>query len=182
LAPVGHAGLQTAAPGISSPFHASVHLGGPPSAFPPVTSSAQGLWSPYDNTEEMLPAHITHAVPTFPASASMERTHRRIPSSIGRADVFTDGYQGSAVYASSPRQASLQSHASDTFPVQQALSSAFNNSMVLSSTIDPPLHQPMSTFGSNEYSTNHGAHVSFGLPKYGDVRQQRAGGIWGDAG
>jgi len=182
LAPVGHAGLQTAAPGISSPLHASVHLGGPPSAFPPVTSSAQGLWPPYENTEELLPAHITHSAPTFPASASMERAHRRIPSSIGRTDVFTDSYQGSVVYASSPRQASLQSHAPDTYPVQQALSSAFNNSMVLSSTIDPPLHQSMATFSSDEYPMSHGAHVSFGLAKYGDVRQHRAGGVWGDAG
>jgi len=183
LAPVGHTGLQTAAPGISSPLHASVHLGSPPSAFPPVTSSAQGLlWPPYDNTEEMLPVHMTHSAPTFPTSASMERVHRHIPTSIGRADVFTDGYQGSVVYASSPRQAPLQPHAPDTYPVQQALSNAFNNSMVLSSTIDPPLHQPMATFGSNEYPMSHGAHVSLGLSKYGDIRQQRAGGVWGDAG
>jgi hypothetical protein len=179
-APVGHASPQTVVP-KSSVLHAGVHPGVPSSLFPPAIASAQGLWSHYDRTEEILPSHTTFA-PTFPAS--VERAHTRIPSSsMGATDVFADpSYQGSIVYASSPYQAHPQSDASDPYSAQQTLPSAFSNSMVLSSAIDPLLHQSKATFGSNEYPVSHDAHVSFGLPKYGDIRQQRAGGVWGDAG
>ncbi|KAH9988107.1 hypothetical protein BJV74DRAFT_469966 [Russula compacta] len=184
LAPIGHACLPTGLPAISSTLHTSgVHSGTSPSLFPPTTSSAHELWSSNDHMEKMLPTHISHLAPTFPAS--VDRAHKRIPSSsIGPTDVFADpDYQGSVVYSSSPSQASLQSHARDTHSARQTLSSAFNNSMVLSpSTINPPLYQSMATFSSNEHPMSHGAHVSFSLPKYGDVRQERAGGVWGDAG
>jgi hypothetical protein len=182
VAPIGHASLQTAVPSISSPPHASGHSGIPSSLFTSATPSAQGLWSHYDRTEDMLPTHTTHMAQTFPAP--VERTHRRNhSSSIGQTDVFVDpGYQSSLVYASSPRQAPLPSHAPDLYSAPQALSNAFNNSMVLSSTIEPPLYQSMASFNSNDSPMSHGAHVSFGLPKHRDVRQQRAGGVWGDAG
>jgi hypothetical protein len=97
--------------------------------------------------------------------------------------VFADpSYQASVIYASSPYQAHPRSDVPDPYSAQQTLPNAFNSSMVLSSAIDPPLHQSMTTFGSSEYPMSHGGHASFGLPKYGDVRQQRAGGVWGDAG
>jgi hypothetical protein len=174
--PVGQASPQTYVP--KSSVHAGVHPGVSSSLFPPTLASAQGLWPSYDRTEEILPSHTT----TFPAS--VERAHRRIPSSsIGATDGFADpSYQGSIVYASSPYQAHPQLDASDPYSAQQTLPSAFSNSMVLSSGIDPLLHQSKATFGSNEYPMSHGAHTSFGLPKYGDIRQQRAGGVWGDAG
>ena len=182
LAPLGHASLPTSLPAISSTLHSSgVHSGTSPSLFQTM-SSAHELWSSNDHKEKMLPTHISHLAPTFPAS--VDRAHKRIPSSsIGPTDVFADpDYQGSVVYSSSPNQVSLQSHARDAYSARQTLSSAFNNSMVLSqSTINPPLYQSMATFSSNE-PMSHGAHVSFGLPKYGDVRQERAGGVWGDAG
>lgn len=180
-APVGHASPQTAVP-KSSAVLAGVHSGVPSSLFPPGVPSAQGLWPPYDRTEEILPSHTTHIGPTFPAS--LERAHKRIPSSsIGVSDVFADPiYQGSIVYTSSPYQAHPQSDAPDPYSARQALPSAFSSAMVLSPAIDPPLHQSMTTFGSNEYPMSHDAHASFGLSKYGDVRQQRAGGVWGDAG
>jgi hypothetical protein len=96
--------------------------------------------------------------------------------------MFADpSYQASIIYASSPYQAHPRSDVSDPYSAQ-TLSNAFDSSMVLSSAIDPPLHQSMTTFGSNEYPMSHGGHASFGLPKYGDVRQPRAGGVWGDAG
>jgi hypothetical protein len=176
-APVGHASPQTTVP-IQSALHASVHSGVPTSLFPPAAASAQGLWPPHDRMEELSPTH-THMTP-----ASVERAHTRIPSSsIGANNVFADpSYQASIIYASSPYQAHPRSDVSDPYSGQQTLSNVFNSSMVLSSAIDPPLHQSMTTFGSNEYPMSHGGHASFGLPKYGDVRQQRAGGVWGDAG
>lgn len=180
-APVGHASLQTAVP-KSSAVLGGVHSGVPSSLFPPAVPSAQGLWPPYDRTEEILPSHTTHNAPTFPAS--LERAHKRIPSSsIGVSDVFADPiYQGSIVYTSSPYQAHPQSGAPDPYSARQTLPSAFSSALVLSPAIDPPLHQSMATFGPNEYPMSHDAHPSFGLSKYGDVRQQRAGGVWGDAG
>ena len=177
-APVGHASPQTTVAN-SSTLHAGVHSGVPSSLFPPAIASAQGLWPPYDRTEEMLPSHATHIPPTFPAS--VERAHKHIPSSsIGATDLLADPrYEGSIVYASSPYQTHPQPNVSDPY---STLPSAFNSSMVLSSAVDPPLHQSMVTFGSNDYSVSHDAHASFGLPRYGDLRQQRAGGVWGDAG
>ncbi len=176
LAPatVGHASPQTTVPMSSAP-HASVHSGVPTNMFPPATASAQVLWPPYDRTEEILPTHTTHIAPTCPAP--VERAHTRIPSSsLGATDVFADpSYQASIVYASSPYQAHPRSDASDPYFSQQTLSSAFNSSMVLSSAIDPPLPQSMTAFSPNEYPISHGGHASF-------VRQQRAGGVWGDAG
>jgi len=184
LAPVGHAGLQTAVASISSASHADVHSATTQNLIPPPTSSVQGLWPPYDHTKDTLPAPVTHITPTTTFPASVERGHRHMPSSsIGPTDVFPDpGYQGSVVYASGPRQAPLPSNASGAHSAQETLSTAFNNSMALSSTIGSPLYQSMTTFGSDEYPMSHGAHASFGLPKYGGVRQQRAGGVWGDAG
>jgi hypothetical protein len=181
LAPVGHAGLQPAVPGTSSTSHANVHSGTTPHLFTPPTSSVQGPWLPYDPAKETLPTHVTHVPPTFP---SVERVHRHIPSSsIGPNDVFSDpGYQSPVVYASSPRQAPLPSNAPGPYSAQETLSTAFNNSLALSSTLVPPLYQSMATFGSEEYPVSHGVHTSIGLPKYGGVRQQRAGGVWGDAG
>ena len=177
-APVGHASPHTTVPN-SSTLYAGVHSGVPSSLFSPSIASAQGLWPPYDRTEEILPSHTTHIPPTFPAS--VEHAHKRIPSSsIGATDVFADPrYEGSIVYASSPYQTHPQSNASDPY---STLPSAFSNSMVLSSAVDPPLRQSMAAFGSNDYPISHDAHASFGLPKYGDLRQQRAGGVWGDAG
>ena len=174
-APIGHASPQAAIP-KSSTLHASVHSGVPSSLFSPAIASAQGLWPSYDRAEEILPSHTTHIAPTFPAS--VERAHKRIPSSsMGATDVFADPrYEGSVVYASGPYQAHAQS-APDPY---STLPSAFSGSMVLSSAVEP--HQPMATFGPNEYPMSHDAHSSFGLPKYGDLRQQRAGGVWGDAG
>lgn len=176
-APVGHASPQTTVP-IPSALHASVHPGVPTSLFPPAAVSAQGLWPPHDRTEELSPAH-THIAP-----ASVERAHTRIPSSsIGANNVFADpSYQASIIYASSPYQAHPRSDVSDPYSAQHTLPNAFNSSMVLSSAIDPPLHQSMTTFSSNEYPMSHGGHASFGLSNYGDVHQQRAGGVWGDAG
>jgi hypothetical protein len=178
-APVGHASPQTT---MSSVLHASVHSGVPTSLFPPTTASAQGLWPLHDRTEEILPTQTTHIAPTSPVS--VERGHTHIPSSsIGATDVFADpSYQASIVYASSPYQAHPRLDVSDPYSAQQTLSGAFNSSMVLSSAIDPPIHQSMTAIGSNEYPLSHGGHTSFGLPKYSDVRQQRAGGVWGDAG
>jgi hypothetical protein len=182
LAPasVGHASPQTTVP-IPSALHASVHSGVPTSLFPPA-AAAQGLWPPHDRTDELSPTHAIHIAPTCPAS--VERAHTRIPSSsTGANNVFADpSYQASIIYASSPYQAHPPSDVSDPYSAQQTLSNEFNSSMVLSSAIGPPLHQPMTTFGSNEYPMSQGGHTSFGLPKYGDVRQQRAGGVWGDAG
>jgi len=174
-APVGHANPQTTIP-IPSALHASAHSGVSTSLFPPATASVQGLWPSHDRTEELSLTHTTHT--------SMERTHMGIPSSsIGANNVFADpSHQASIIYASSPYQAHPRSEVSDPYSAQQTLSNAFNSSMALSSAIDPPLHQSMTTFGSNEYPMSHSRHASFGLPKYGDVRQQRAGGVWGDAG
>ena len=179
-APIGHASPQTVV-SIPPALHANVHSGVPTSLIPPATASAQGLWPPHDHTEEISPTHTTLIAPTCPAP--VERAHTRIPSSsIGANNVFADpSYQASVIYASSPSQAP-RSDVLDPYSAQQTLSSTFNSSMVLSSAIDPPLHQSMTTFGSNEYPMSHGGHASFGLPKYGDVRQQRAGGVWGDAG
>jgi len=175
--PVGHVSPQTTVP-IPSALHAGVHSGVPTSVFPPAAASAQGLWPPHDRTEELSPTHTTHIAPTGPAP--VERAHTRAPSSyVGANNVFADpSYQASIIYASSPYQAQ-RSDVSDPYSAQQTLSNAFNSSMVLSSAIDQPLHQSMTAFGSNEYPMSHGGHASFGLP---DVRQQRAGGVWGDAG
>ena len=179
-APVGHASPQTTAP-IPSALHASVP-GVPTSLFSSVAASPQGLWPPQDRMEELSATHTTRIAPTGPES--VERAHTRIPSSsIGANSVLADpSYQASIIYTSSPYQAHPRSDISDPYSGQQTLSNAFNSSMVLSSAIDPPLHQSMTTFGSNEYPMSHGGHTSFGLSKYGDVRQQRAGGVWGDAG
>jgi hypothetical protein len=54
--------------------------------------------------------------------------------------------------------------------------------MVLSSTVDPPYYQSMAALRSSNYPVSHGTHTPFDLPKYGGVRRQRAGGLWGDAG
>lgn len=182
LAPVGHTGSQTAVPSTSSAHHANMHPVTTQNMFPPSASSVQGLWPTYDRMKETLPTNVSHVAPKFPAS--VERARRHIPSSsVGSDDVFSDpGYQGSVVYASSPRQAPLPSNTPGPYSAQETLSTAFNNSLALSSTIAPPLFQSMATFGSEEYPMSHGAHASFGLPKYGGVRQQRAGGVWGDAG
>jgi len=178
LVPVGHTGSQTAVPGTSSAPHANAHSVATQNLFPPPASSVQGLWPTYDRTKETLQTHVTHVAPTLPLS--VEHARRHIPSSsVGSNDVFSDpGYQGSVVYASSPRQAPLPSNAPGPYSAQET----FNNSLALSSTITPPLYQSMATFGTEEYSMSHGTHASFGLPKYGGVRQQRAGGVWGDAG
>ena len=184
LAPMGNAGLQAAVSGISSVPHSNAHSGTTQNLFPASTSTVQGLWPPYDHPKETLPTHVPHVASTF--SPAVERAQRHIPTSsasIGQTDVFSDpGYQGSVVYASSPRQAPLASNSFGTLSAQESLSTAFNNSMALSSTVVPPLYQSMAAFSSDEYPMAHGTHASFGLPKYGGVRQQRAGGVWGDAG
>ena len=180
LAPLGHPTLHTAALGVPSTVNANVYSSNSSSALPAATSVAQELFPPYDHVETMLPTHINaHLPPVFPAS--VERDHRHISSSsVGVADAYAGpGYEGSVVYASSPRQAPLPSHPPDAYSAQQTLTSAFNSSMVLSSTIDKPQYQSMTALHS---SMPHSTHTSFGLPKYGGVRQQRAGGVWGDAG
>ena len=184
LAPMGHTGLQTAVSGMSSAPHTNVQSGTTQNLFPASTSTVQGLWPPFDHPKETLPTHGPDATSTFPAPVG--RTHRHIPTSsmaIGQTDVFSNpSYQGSVVYASNPRQAPLPSNPSGSCSAQESLSTAFNNSMALSSTVVPPLYQSMATFSSDENPVAHGAHASFGLPKYGSVRQQRAGGVWGDVG
>ena len=93
---------------------------------------------------------------------------------------FADsGLQGAVVYASSPRQAPFPENASSTYSTQLGLSSAFNNLMVLLSTIDPPHYQSMATLGPSNYP---GTDALFGFSKYKEVRRQRTSGIWGDAG
>ena len=184
LAPMGHTGLQTAVSSISSAPHTNVHSGTAQNLFPASTSTVQGLWPSYDHPKETLPTHGPHVTSTF--SPSVERAHRHIPTSsiaIGQTDVFSDpNYQGSVVYASSPRQAPLPSNSSGSCSAQESLSTVFNSSMALSPTVVPPLYQSMATFSSDENPMVHGAHASFGLPKYGGVRQQRASGVWGDVG
>ncbi len=180
LAPLGHTSLQAAAvPGIPSTTHVGVHLGSSSSVLSP---STHGLWSPYDHMEQTLPTHTSHTPPTFPTL--IERNHRRIPSpSVGLNDGYADsGFRGSVVYASSPRQAPLPANASSTYSAQQNLPNAFNNSMVLSSAIDPPQYQSMATLGPSNYPVSHSTDALFGFPKYGDVRRQRTSGVWGDAG
>ena len=179
LAPLGHTTLQAVVPGIPSTTHAGAHLGGSSSVLPP---STHGLWPPYDHMEQTLPAHTSHTPPTIPAL--IERNHRRIPSpSVGLNDGYADsGFRGSVVYASSPRQAPLPAHAPSTYSAQQSLPNAFNNSMVLSSTIDPPHYQSMATLGSSNYPMSHTSDALFGFSKHGDVRRQRTSGVWGDAG
>lgn len=179
LAPLGHTTVQAAVPGIPSTTHAGVHLGGSSSVLPP---SAHGLWPPYEHMEQTLPTHASHSPPTIPAL--IERNNRRIPSpTVGLNDGYADsGFRGSVVYASSPRQALLPAHAPSTHPAQQSLPNAFNNSMVLSSTIDPPHYQSMATLGSSNYPISHGTDALFGFSKYGDVRGQRTSGVWGNAG
>ncbi|KAH9064613.1 hypothetical protein EDB87DRAFT_1598380 [Lactarius vividus] len=180
LVPLGHTSLQAAVPGIPSTTHVGApHLGSSSTVLPP---SAHGLWPPYDHMEQTLPTHTPHTPPTFPTL--IERNHKRIPSpSVGLNDGYTDsGFQGSVVYASSPRQAPLPPNASSTYPAPQSLSSAFNNSMVLSSAIDPPHYQSMATLGPSNYPISHSTDALFGFSKYGDVRRQRTSGVWGDAG
>jgi len=182
LAPLAHASLQAVVPGIPSATHSGVS----PNI---VTPSAHPSWPPYDHMEQKLPIHTSHAPPTF--SALIEHNDRRMPSpSVGLNDGYADsGFHGSVVYASSPRQAPLPSHVSSTFSAQQSLPSAFNNSMVLSSTIDPPHYQSMATLNPTNYPISHTnypiSHTTdalFGFAKYGDVRRQRTDGVWGDAG
>ncbi|KAI9438235.1 hypothetical protein H4582DRAFT_2057691 [Lactarius indigo] len=115
LVPIGHTSLQAAVPGIPSTTHVGVpHLGSSSSVLPP---STHGLWPPYDHMEKTLPTN-TSQPPAFPAL--IERNHRRIPSpSVGLNDGYTDsGFQGSVVYASSPRQAPLPANASSTCPIR----------------------------------------------------------------
>jgi hypothetical protein len=183
LALPAHPGLQAAALGIPSTHHTSGHSDNSSSVLPAAAPGAQGLWPAYDQIDEMLPTHSnTHILPAFPAS--VDRGHGRISSSsFGMTDTDVNSrYEGSVVYASSPRQASLPSHPPDPYSAGQTLSSAFNNSMVLSSTVDPPYYQSMAALRSSNYPVSHGTHTSFDFPKYGGVRQQRAGGLWGDAG
>ena len=178
IVPLGHTSLQAVVPGISSTTHVGVH----PSSSSGVLPSAHGLWPPYEHMEQALPTHAPQSPPAIPAL--IERNHRRISSpSVGLNEGYADsGFPGSVVYASSPRQAPLPANASSTYAAQQSLSSAFNNSMVLSSTIDPPHYQSMATLGSSNYPISHGADALFGFSKYGDVRRQRTSGVWGDAG
>lgn len=181
LAPLGHTSLQAAVPGMPSTNHVGVHPGGSSSVLLP---PANGLWPSYDHMEQMLPTHTPHAPPTLPAL--IERNHRRIPSpSVGLNDGYADsGFRGSVVYASGPRQAPLPANASSTYSAQQGLPNAFNDSMVLSSTIDPPHYQSMAMLGPipSNYPVSHGTNALFGFSKYGDVRRQRTSGVWGDAG
>lgn len=179
LVPLGHTSLQSVVPGMPSTTHVGVHPGSSSGVLP---SSAQGLWPPYDHVEQAPPMHTPLSPPTIPAL--IERNHRRISSpSVGLKEGYGDsGFRGSVVYASSPRQAPLPATASNTYSAQPSLSSAFNNSMVLSSTIDPPHYQSMATLGSNTYPISHGTDTLFGFSKYGEVRRQRASGVWGDAG
>ena len=178
LVPLGHTSLQAVVPGISSTTHVGVHQGSS-SGVLPSSSSVHGLWPPYDHPDQTLPTHIPRTPPTIPAL--IERDHRRIPSpSVGLNQGSADaGFRGSVVYASSPRQTLLPENTSSTYSAQPGLSSAFNNSMVLSSTIDPPHYQSMATLGPSNYP---GTDALFGFSKYREVRRQRTSGIWGDAG
>jgi hypothetical protein len=184
LAPSAHPGLQATVLGIPSTHHAGGHSSNNSSSgLPAAASGAQGLWPSYDHVDEMLPTHINaHIPPAFPVS--VERGHRRVSSSsVGVTDTNVDsGYEDSVVYASSPRQAPLPSHPSNPYSPRQTLSGAFNNPIALSSTIDPPYYQSTTALRSSNYPMSLGTPTSLGFPKYGGVRQQRAGGVWGDAG